>query len=144
MSESEVLCFHCAQPIGDPPQLNELEEGEVCPVCRDRLLEELPSIMHSPVPIGGAASRPGGGMHIVTGPDDGVDGSVEESASGAAEEQGTESSADAHLELVADAEFEAELEAESEFERAPWPRLLRDEPEGDAGERDEAESADQG
>lgn len=57
MSESEVVCFHCTQPIGDPPRLNELSDGEVCPVCRDRLLEELPPIVHSPVGSSGHASQ---------------------------------------------------------------------------------------
>ena len=65
MADSEILCFHCAQPVGDPPQLNELEDGEACPACRDRLLEELPPIVHSPVravePKAGEASETGTG-----------------------------------------------------------------------------------
>lgn len=57
MSEREVVCFHCTQPIGDPPRLNELADGQVCPACRDRLLEELPPIVHSPVRAGAAAPQ---------------------------------------------------------------------------------------
>lgn len=58
MSESDVLCFHCGLPVGDPPRLNEMADGEVCPVCRDRLLEELPPIVHSPTVTLGTARAP--------------------------------------------------------------------------------------
>ncbi|MFT5052779.1 MAG: hypothetical protein ACI8QZ_004216 [Chlamydiales bacterium] len=54
MPESDVVCFHCSQPIGDPPQLNEMADGEPCPACRDRLLDELPPIFHAPLEAGGA------------------------------------------------------------------------------------------
>lgn len=38
----ETLCFTCGQPSGDFPRLNCLPGGQVCPTCRDRLLECLP------------------------------------------------------------------------------------------------------
>lgn len=38
----EILCFHCTQAVGDPPRLNCLADGEVCPACRDRVLAALP------------------------------------------------------------------------------------------------------
>jgi|GEM_PF-1802729 len=43
MDEShETLCFTCGQPAGEEPRLNCLPGGQVCPTCRDRLLEQLP------------------------------------------------------------------------------------------------------
>ncbi|MFT7669484.1 MAG: hypothetical protein ACI8X5_002187 [Planctomycetota bacterium] len=44
MSDSnESVCFTCGQPAGeDFPRLNCLPGGQVCPTCRDRLLECLP------------------------------------------------------------------------------------------------------
>lgn len=44
---SEVVCFHCGQPIGDPPRLHEVD-GEPCPACAQRLLESVPGIFHAP------------------------------------------------------------------------------------------------
>lgn len=49
MADSDVVCIQCAQPIGDPPKLNELEEGQPCPTCMGRLLDQLPPIFHMPV-----------------------------------------------------------------------------------------------
>lgn len=40
-----TLCFSCGLALGDPPRLNHLPNGSVCPACRDRLLESLPSIL---------------------------------------------------------------------------------------------------
>jgi hypothetical protein len=39
----EPLCFTCGLPIGDPFRLNHLPGGQVCPSCRDRLLDSLPA-----------------------------------------------------------------------------------------------------
>jgi len=48
MTESQgSLCFTCGQPSGPEPRLNSLANGRVCPTCRDRLLESLPSILPS-------------------------------------------------------------------------------------------------
>ena len=38
----ETVCFTCGQPAGEVPRLNCLPGGQVCPTCRDRLLECLP------------------------------------------------------------------------------------------------------
>jgi hypothetical protein len=32
-------------PIGEPLRLNRLENGQLCPSCRDRVLDLLPSIL---------------------------------------------------------------------------------------------------
>jgi len=39
-----IICFHCGRVVDESPVLLEEEHGEVCPVCRDRLLESLPPI----------------------------------------------------------------------------------------------------
>lgn len=38
----DTLCIGCGLPAGNPPRLNRLDDGRVCPTCRDRLLESLP------------------------------------------------------------------------------------------------------
>jgi len=40
---SNPLCFTCGLPFGDAARLNHLPSGQVCPSCRDRLLETLPA-----------------------------------------------------------------------------------------------------
>ena len=45
--DTTISCFHCGNPVGDPPRLNELEEGDNCPACAERLLETLPPIFHT-------------------------------------------------------------------------------------------------
>lgn len=48
MSRSEeTLCFTCGLPLGDPPRLNHLPSGQVCPRCSERLLETLPPLLPS-------------------------------------------------------------------------------------------------
>jgi hypothetical protein len=42
---SPTLCFTCGLPLGDPPRLNHLPGGQVCPSCRDRLLDHLPALL---------------------------------------------------------------------------------------------------
>ena len=55
-SESQSLCFTCGQAVGDPPQLNRLENGLPCPTCRDRILAYLPPAL--PGPGSAAYQRP--------------------------------------------------------------------------------------
>ena len=45
-----TLCFTCGLAVEETPRLNRLTNGEVCPACRDRVLDMLPA----PLP-----SRPG-------------------------------------------------------------------------------------
>lgn len=40
---SEPLCFTCGLPSGGAERLNHLPNGQVCPACRDRLLETIPA-----------------------------------------------------------------------------------------------------
>lgn len=39
---SQTLCITCSLPIGEPLRLNRLHNGQVCPSCRDRVLESIP------------------------------------------------------------------------------------------------------
>lgn len=38
-----TLCFTCGLVVENTPRLNRLTNGEVCPACRDRLLDLLPA-----------------------------------------------------------------------------------------------------
>ena len=42
-----MVCFTCGLPAGETPRLNTLPGGQVCPTCRDRLLESLPPLLPS-------------------------------------------------------------------------------------------------
>lgn len=44
MESKDPTCFTCGLPAGDLPRLNRLDNGAVCPTCRDRLLEMLPPL----------------------------------------------------------------------------------------------------
>lgn len=47
----QPVCITCSLPVGDPPRLNRLGNGQVCPSCRDRLLDALPPILpHRGIP----------------------------------------------------------------------------------------------
>jgi len=48
MARSPV-CIGCGQPTGPRARLNHLPDGRPCPSCRERLLDELPSILPAPV-----------------------------------------------------------------------------------------------
>jgi len=39
------VCFTCGLPVSGPLRLNRMENGQICPTCRDRLLEALPPIL---------------------------------------------------------------------------------------------------
>ncbi len=42
------VCFHCGQATesrGEEPRLNRLPDGRPCPICANRLLEMLPSLV---------------------------------------------------------------------------------------------------
>ena len=47
-SNHPTLCIHCGLPVGDPPQLNRLRNGQVCPACRERVLASIPPALPSP------------------------------------------------------------------------------------------------
>lgn len=58
----DIVCFRCGRPVGDPPVLNPLGDGEgTCPACAERLLESLPPIFHAPMPFAVAPERDAGG-----------------------------------------------------------------------------------
>jgi hypothetical protein len=50
MSASPV-CFHCSQPVGDPPQLNRLPDGRRCPTCLDRALDMVAAALPAERPV---------------------------------------------------------------------------------------------
>ena len=41
------VCITCGLEVGSGPQLNRLSNGQVCPTCRDRLLDSIPSALPS-------------------------------------------------------------------------------------------------
>lgn len=41
------VCFTCGESVGDPLRLNQLEDGRICPTCRDRVLADLPPLFPS-------------------------------------------------------------------------------------------------
>lgn len=41
------VCFTCGLPTGEVPQFNRLPNGQVCPACRDRLLDAIPPALPS-------------------------------------------------------------------------------------------------
>jgi hypothetical protein len=43
--EQESVCFTCGLTTGGTLRLNCLPSGQVCPTCRDRLLDSLPAIL---------------------------------------------------------------------------------------------------
>ena len=45
MSHQDVFCFQCGHAVGDPPQLNELEDGTPCLSCSNRVLDTMPSLL---------------------------------------------------------------------------------------------------
>ena len=53
---AEAVCFTCGMGAGDPPRLNRLENGQICPACRDRVLESLPPILPDLKGVRGIAS----------------------------------------------------------------------------------------
>ena len=52
---ADPVCFTCGESVGEPYRLNRLEDGRICPSCRDRVLAALPPIF---------PSRPGAVLEI--------------------------------------------------------------------------------
>ena len=44
-SDRGTVCFTCGEVTGDPPRLNRLQDGSVCPGCRVRIEESLPPLL---------------------------------------------------------------------------------------------------
>jgi hypothetical protein len=44
---TNAVCFTCGLAIESPPRLSRLTNGQVCPACRDRVLEGLPPALPS-------------------------------------------------------------------------------------------------
>jgi hypothetical protein len=42
---AQPVCFTCGMAVGEPHKLNRLDNGQICPTCRDRVLDSLPSIL---------------------------------------------------------------------------------------------------
>lgn len=63
MDPKEPTCITCGLGAGEAPRLNRLENGAVCPTCRDRLLDLLPPIFPGgervPSEVGGSAEEQG-------------------------------------------------------------------------------------
>lgn len=41
------VCITCGLPVGEPLRLNRLHNGQVCPSCRDRVLDAIPPALPS-------------------------------------------------------------------------------------------------
>jgi hypothetical protein len=39
---ARTLCISCGLHVGETPQLNRLPNGQICPTCRERVLDWLP------------------------------------------------------------------------------------------------------
>ena len=57
---TNAVCFTCGLAIESPPRLSRLTNGQVCPACRERVLEGLPPALPSRArkPDAGAAAEP--------------------------------------------------------------------------------------
>jgi hypothetical protein len=53
---TNAVCFTCGLAIEAPPRLTRLTNGQVCPACRERVLEGLPPAL--PSRSAAAAARP--------------------------------------------------------------------------------------
>lgn len=42
MNDPQPVCFQCQSAVENPPRFSYLSNGEVCPTCRDRVLDALP------------------------------------------------------------------------------------------------------
>jgi hypothetical protein len=51
---TNAVCFTCGLVIESPPRLSRLTNGQVCPACRERVLEDLPPAL----PARGSAVPP--------------------------------------------------------------------------------------
>ena len=51
-SLTNAVCFTCGLVIESPPILNRLTTGQVCPACRERVLEGLPPALPSRPSVG--------------------------------------------------------------------------------------------
>jgi hypothetical protein len=36
---AKTLCFHCGLQVRETPELNRLPNGQICPTCRERVLD---------------------------------------------------------------------------------------------------------
>jgi hypothetical protein len=41
----KTICFTCGKAVGASPRFNTLKNGELCPTCRDRVLDTLPPLV---------------------------------------------------------------------------------------------------
>ena len=47
---TDTVCFTCGMHVGEPMRLNRLDNGQICPACRERVLAALPPVLPSRVP----------------------------------------------------------------------------------------------
>jgi hypothetical protein len=50
---ARTVCFSCGNPVGEPPALHRLANGQPCAACRERVLEHLPPAL----PLGGGVAH---------------------------------------------------------------------------------------
>ena len=56
---ASTRCITCGHQVGDPPQLNLLENGSNCPTCRDRALDAVPAALPASIEEGVTAEVQG-------------------------------------------------------------------------------------
>ena len=44
-SVTDTVCFTCGMHVGEPMRLNRLDNGQICPACRERVLAALPPVL---------------------------------------------------------------------------------------------------
>jgi len=59
---TNAVCFTCGLVIESPPRLSRLTTGQVCPACRERVLEGLPPALPSRLPTHSAESDSRAGL----------------------------------------------------------------------------------
>jgi hypothetical protein len=47
---TDAVCFTCGMHVGEPMRLNRLDNGQICPACRERVLASLPPVLPSRIP----------------------------------------------------------------------------------------------
>jgi DNA-directed RNA polymerase subunit RPC12/RpoP len=67
---TNAVCFTCGLVIESPPRLSRLTNGQVCPACRERVLEDLPPALPSRSREATAGSEPETRSSETTAPGD--------------------------------------------------------------------------
>jgi hypothetical protein len=56
-SSASPVCITCGLSVGTGTQLNRMNNGQVCPTCRDRVLDSIPAALPSQISRTGTSMR---------------------------------------------------------------------------------------